>query len=184
MKKGLFVVFGLMLIAASSFAQSPDSAYVGLYADVDHTTWTKSYSGSSTMFYMWIFWIPTDDGMYGSQFKVSFPSNIITSTVTKDADVTVTLGDLASGIGIGLGTCHSGGVWYWTHKVRLFLLDAEESTIELQKYPGSTPPGLTVVTCLTGLPKIPARKATHICLNWTCDTATQGATWGAIKSLF
>jgi hypothetical protein len=30
----------------------------------------------------------------------------------------------------------------------------------------------------------PVRKFTNICLNSTCDVATQTKTWGAIKSLF
>ncbi|MDD4858416.1 MAG: hypothetical protein PHD74_10000 [Candidatus Krumholzibacteria bacterium] len=184
MKRTLLLVLALMLVAAPSFAQIPDTAYVGLYTDVDHTTWSATYSGVTTTVYMYIFWVPGPDGLQAAEWAISYPSNILQGTITKDADIASTLGTMQAGIAVSMYTCHAGGVWYWTHKVRLFLQDAEQSTIEIVANPTVIPPVYDYSACTLGYPRKPVKRATNLCMNWSCETATQSATWGAIKSLF
>jgi hypothetical protein len=184
MKRVIPAVVALLLVAGSSFAQAPDSTYVGLFTDVDHTVWTQSYTGATTLFYMYIFWLPTEKGMQAAEFSISYPDNIVGLTVTKDADITVTLGDLEGGISIATGTCHPGGVWYQTHRQRLALYDAEVSTVRILANPTLIPPKLQIASCELGYQKYPVRKFTNLCINEDCSTATTPKTWGAIKSLF
>lgn len=179
MKKVLLAVTALLLVAGSSFAQSPDTAYVGLFTDVNHTTWNVSLVTTPTPFYMYIFWLPTDAGMRAAQWAISYPSDdiVTAATVTSDADITVTMGNLVDGIAISVGTCHPGGVWYQTHRQRIFLYTADVAAFEIIANPTTIPPSYKMSSCELGYPKYPVIRYTNLCVNSTCTTATQGKTW-------
>jgi hypothetical protein len=82
MKKVLLLAGVFVVICGAAFAQAPPKGYIGLYTSDMHDMWCVS----GTPVYiveMWIFCLPSVDGMLGAEFAISYPaSGVIPSTVT------------------------------------------------------------------------------------------------------
>jgi len=184
MKRVLLASLGLLLIAGAAFAQ-PDTSYVGLFTDVDHTTWNVSYVGPiPTEFIMYIYWLPSVRGLQGVEFKVKYPSNVLATAVNQNPGIVIALGSLSAGISAvwGEGDCQAAGVWVESHNVECLLLSNVASMVEIVAHPlvGK----YQILNCELGYPPEPVRKFTNLCTNQACATATETKTWGAIKGLF
>jgi len=185
MKKVILAALGLLLMAGAVFAQAPDTAYVGLFADVDRLTWSAYHiDPPMTDFMMYIYWLPSVDGFQGSEFKVSYPANVLKGLVTTNSRIVVSLGSLSTGISVVLaeGDCQPPGVWIETHHQECTLLSITPSIIEIVAHP--TVGYYQVAICDENFSIRPVKKFTNLCLNSACATATESKTWGAIKSLF
>ena len=184
MKRVLLAMLGLLVMSGAAFAQ-PDTSYVGLFADVDHTTWDVLYVGpSATDFTMYIFWLPSVRGLQGVEFKVKYPSNVLGMAVTSNPSITLDFGSLSAGILSvwGEGDCQQAGVWVESHNQECLLRSNVASMIEIVAHPTSGK--IEVATCELGYPLEPVRKFTNLCTNQACVTATETKTWGAIKGLY
>ena len=190
MKRMVLIAMGLLLLAGSGLAQPfpglPDTAYVGLYSDVGRTLRSYNFVGPTpTSFYMYIYWLPSKNGLLGADFRILYPANVIGSTVTTDATITLTMGDLASGISVVYNADSCQTNWVYSHRQRILLLDATQSQIEVIEHPPAAPEGqgyLDVVSCTYDLD--PVKRYTHLYLNWVGPTAVESKSWGSIKSLF
>jgi hypothetical protein len=184
MKKVILAALGLLLMAGAAFAQAPDTAYVGLFTDVDRNTWTASHTGAPTDFMMYIYWLPSVEGFIGAEFKVTFPTNVLRGTLTTNPRITISLGQLTTGLAVVLDPtdCQPPGQWIETHNLECLLLSATPGVIQIAASGMSG--NYQVSICDVNYTVRPVKRFTNICLNSSCTTATEKKTWGAIKSLF
>jgi hypothetical protein len=192
MKRMVLIAMGLLLLAGSGFAQPfpglPDTAYVGLFSDVGHTTYSVNYTATPpafTSFYMYIYWLPGKNGFLGADFRISYPSNVIGGTVTTDQTIAIVMGDLAGGMSFTYKADSCQTNWVYSHRQRIYLTDATQSQIEIIEHPPNPPgviPFLDVVSCAMDLD--PVKRFTYLYLNWNGGTAVESKSWGAIKNLY
>jgi hypothetical protein len=184
MKKALLLAVALMLIATVANAQPP-VGYIGLFTSEDHDTWCITGTG----FYpveMWIMCLPSYLGQICAEFRICYPGNTIQSTVTNnDAIISVTLGDLPNGMSVCYSECQVA--WHWNFHQTVYVTDATQTYIEICDHPDIAT--FQFANCEDGFPTEPCIKFTNLYLNYDgsedeCGvTATQDASWGAIKSL-
>ena len=190
MKRLVMIAMGLLLLAGSAFAQPfpglPDTAYVGLFADAAHTVRSVNYTGAMTIFQWYIWWLPSNMGLQGAEFKIQLPANVVSITVlSKDPAITVELGTLAAGISIAFaeGSCKTD--WVFSHQLQSILTSNVQSQIEIVEHPGVLPfPAYQVASCEPGYPIYPVKRFTHLYMNWDGGIAVEEKSWGAIRSLF
>ncbi|MFA4949194.1 MAG: hypothetical protein WC674_11910 [Candidatus Krumholzibacteriia bacterium] len=199
MKRMVLIAMGLLLLAGSGFARPygglgdstyaglPDTAYVGLFADVGHTVRSVTYGGTGfTPFTMYIFLLPSKMGLQGAEFKVSYPSNVMGTTVTQNPLIVIALGTLAAGISFTFaeeGGCRSD--WVEAYHQACYLTSAAQSQIMVIEHPDILPfPAYEVITCELGYPIAPLKRFTHLSMNYDGGTAVESKSWGSIKSLF
>jgi len=188
MKRMVLIAMGLTLLAGSGFAQPypglPDTAYVGLFADVGRTVRSVNYVGPApTAFTMYLYWLPSKRGMLAAEFKISYPSNVIGGLITPDATLTIQLGTLSAGISIAWNQDSCQTDWVYSHRQACFLMSAAQTQIQLVENPAVLPfPAYQVGTC--GYVIEPVKRFTHLYLNWDGGTAVESKSWGAIKNLF
>ncbi len=190
MKRMVLIALGLLLLAGSAFAQPypglPDTAYVGLFADVGRTVHSVTYGGTGfTPFTMYLFWLPSTRGLIAAEFKLAYPANVIGAAITSDATLTVQLGTLGAGISIAWNPDSCQTDWVYSHRQACFLTSALQTQIEVVANPAVLPfPAYQVATCELGYPIEPVRRFTHLYLNWDGGVAVEPKSWGSIKSLF
>lgn len=187
MKRLVLLFVAIALSAGSAFAQAPDSAYVGIFADAAHTVRQVNYGGgpAPTIFTAYIWWLPSVRGVNGAEFAVKFPSTgLIVGTVTPNSGLTVQLGTLQGGISIAWDPANCQTTWTWSHTVACYLTSADLAQIEIANHPTTVPPHYVVATCELGFPIEPVIRFTHLYLNWDGGIATEAKSWGAIKSMF
>jgi len=185
MKRVLWAIMLLFVFSSAGFAQPPDTAYVGLFTDINHTTFSVMHPGGAPLpFTMYIFWLAPAVGINAVEFMIVYPANIIASTVTPNPAITVNLGSLSAGMSSAWGPedCQAAGVWVESHHQACFLMNMDQTIIELAPHP--TAGGPQIASCELGYPIYPAKKFTNLCLNSDCSYAAPNTTWGAIKSLF
>jgi|WetSurMetagenome_2_1015567.scaffolds.fasta_scaffold18775_3 hypothetical protein len=195
MKRMVLIAMGLALLAGSAFAQPypglPDTAYVGLFADVGRTNHQVNYGGAGfTPFTYYIFWLPSKMGMMAAEFKIQYPSNVIQVSATKNPAVIIELGTIQNGISLsfygeaecGLNCCRTD--WVYSHLVSCFLQNATQGQIMLVEDPNADPPVFQVGSCELGYPLYPVKRICHLSLNYDGGVGVENKSWGAIKSLF
>ncbi len=181
MKKLLILGIALLLISGNAVAQG-GYGYIGLFVDDMHSTWCTTASS----FDMYVWCLPSTNGMMGFEHAISYPGNIIPSTVTSNSSViSVCMGDLSSGISCGLNACEED--WIWTHKQTLFVTDGVQTNIEIIEHPDVGAYQFT--NCEDGFPIEACVKFTDIMVNTdptspSCVRGTGEESWGAIKSLY
>jgi len=133
-------------------------------------------------FEMWIWCLPSENGLSAVQFAISYPDNVIQGDVTINPDCSLWIGSLAEGVSIVFDTCVWEDKYYWTHHQTLFVTDLNPSTIRIVEHPDAYPePGVWFLNCIAI--KESCRVSSGLYLNH-CPFATQSASWGAIKSLY
>ncbi|MCX5752871.1 MAG: hypothetical protein NTW97_04390 [Candidatus Krumholzibacteria bacterium] len=181
--KILLVACAFLIVASAGADCLASKPYVGLYADPGHSVLSVNYTGTYTHFEMWLWWLPSENGMQAVEFGMTYPSNVIQSTVT--------INPLGYGIGcnwsydykclaFGEGSCQMD--WVWTHHQLCFLTDALPSVIEI-----GPPPGLSAIgaaNCLPGYPVEPVTVLNKLGLNQDGVIAVEPESWGAIKNLY
>lgn len=175
MKKVLLAVAMLML-ATPVFAAD---GYVALYADANHSNCSVMNPGGFFPAEVWIWFFTPSLGVQAAEYKLTAPASVIVSTVTTNADITASLGDVVGGISVAFGACQNG--WVWTQHVTCYLTMTAPDFIRIEPRPAV---GLQFASCELGFPIYPATVLNHLALNQGCVVATENASWGAIKSLF
>ena len=192
MKRMVLVLFALLIVASDCFAQAPDSAYVGLFADLARTKWAVYYTAAPpnpTSFSAYVFWLPSVRGIAGAEFAISMPDTNIVELMmpVKNAAVILQMGDdLETGVSISWGPDPSQCLttWAWSHRLICYLWNTDQAEIKVVEHPGLVPPVYQVATCELGFPKEPVKRYTHLYLNYDGGISTEDRSWGAIKSLF
>lgn len=183
MKKAILLTAALLLVAGAVNAQ-----YIGLYADAGHSTWCASGVG----FYpveMWIWCLPGSQGEICAEFMVEYPVNTIQSTVTwNEPIISVSLGDLGSGLSVCLVACE--WTWNWPGHQLIYVTDPTPGYCEIVKHPDPAVEAVQFANCEPGYPTEPATVITNLYLNYGPEdsecmgTAVEETSWGAIKSLY
>jgi len=179
MKKVLLIAAAL-LIVASTVNALPPVGYIGLFADAGHQVCNVMAPAPFYPFTMWIWCLPSVNGMQAAEWMVTYPTNIIGSTVTQNPDITVALGSLNAGISVAYANCNLD--WVWTHNQACYITDLAPSWIRIVPHP--TAGAYQFANCQLGYPIEAILLLNNLAINQGCIVATQDATWGAIKSLF
>jgi hypothetical protein len=185
MKKALLVAVVLLLSASAANAVGPPTGYIGLFTGETHSAWCVNGAG----FYpaeMWVMCLPSYLGQICAEFRVCYPANVIQSTVTwNTALISVSLGDLPSGLSVCFVGCQNA--WLWICHQALWVTDPSLTYIYICPHP--TVGVYQFANCTVGYPTEPCIKFTNFYLNRSagtpeCDVAgTEDASWGAIKSM-
>ncbi|MBU8923075.1 MAG: T9SS type A sorting domain-containing protein [Bacteroidales bacterium] len=109
----LILMFVCLSTAAS--AQLPPTGYIGLYIDESRTSCNLDPGVSGQAFSFYIFCLPSENGLMCAEFAVSIPSEIVISNIVENEGVSLTLGDLADGLGVCFLECQND--WVYTHRV-------------------------------------------------------------------
>jgi hypothetical protein len=132
MKMGILIAMLLVIVPFEGYGRE---GYIGLYADPGHSVSCVTGVG----FYpveMWIWCLPVEWEQICAEFAIQYPSNVIRSTVTSnDALISVTLGDIASGISVCYVQCQYN--WYWLYHQLIYVIDDTPTWIEIVKHPDS-----------------------------------------------
>ncbi|MCX5753455.1 MAG: hypothetical protein NTW97_07370 [Candidatus Krumholzibacteria bacterium] len=198
MKRMVLIAMGLLLLAGSSFAQPypglPDTAYVGLFTDLAHTTHQVNYTATPpamTPFTFYIFWVPSKMGLMAAEFKIQYPANVLITSAVKNPAVIIEMGSIQAGISIsfygevecGESCCRTD--WVYSHRVNCFLMNANPGQIMVvERLLDPEPPAYQVGSCEPGYPIYPVKRYCHLSLNYDGGVGVQTKSWGAIKSLF
>jgi hypothetical protein len=179
LKRLVLLTFALLLLSGAAFAGP--TGYMGLYADADHTVCEVINPGGFYPFELWIWCLPSDLGQICAEFMICYPPNVITSTVTFNTPIiSVTLGDLST----GLSVCYVNCLWDWNwpaHQL-IYLTDTTPAFIEICPHPDV---GVyQFANCEPGYPTEPILILNHLALNQSCVIGTENVSWGAIKSLY
>lgn len=179
MKKILLIATALLVLAGTVNALPP-KGYIGLFADEGHAICSVTNPGGFFPFRMWIWCLPSVNGMQAAEFMITYPANIIGSTVTQNPGINVALGSLNAGISVSYANCNME--WVWTHYQDCYITSTTPSWINVVAHPGSGK--YQFASCLLGFPLEDIFKLNNLAINQQCLVATEDATWGAIKSLF
>jgi len=178
-------------LASGASGQLPPRGSIGLYADGAraYTSYCSVIPGSSiAKIEMWVWCLPGENGLWGVEFAVGYPSNVVRDRVTYNSQCAVILGDLFTGISVGFDACQWD--WCWVAHQTLFVNSLQQTYLEVVPDPG---PGVfQFFNCGEGHPAEPCLKGTSLYLNAPMipclppETAIgiEGSTWGAAKSLF
>ena len=182
MKKALLLGLAILLISGAATAQG---GYIGLYADEGRTTQCVSGEGFYSVS-MWVWCLPGEKGQICAEFLVTYPLNTIQSTVTwNDPLISVTLGDLPSGLSVCYQECQWD--WNWPCYQLVYVTDPTQTVIEIGPHPDVAV--YQFANCDPGYPVEPCTAYPSMLLNVLPEdcpeiVGTEETSWGAIKSLF
>ena len=179
MKKALLLGAALMFIASASSAQ-----LIGLYSDLDHTTWYADTPTAGTVVQVYVFGAPTAEGMSCLELSTELVGDasyfLLAATWHPDV-VDPKMGSFPGG---NLGACWGGckDDWTWLISAGILMQSNDPLTIEVGIFTGSPYPKM--LTC-DGT-EIEAYPSTNFCINYVCDpiNAVEESSWGAIKNLY
>jgi hypothetical protein len=191
MKRILLAAAIIASLAGPAGAKLPPRGNISLYADA-----ARSYNAYCALPWgysiakvdMWVWCQPGENGLWGVEFAVAYPSNVILDRVTYNADFATREGTLPGGLSAAYGTCQWD--WCWVAHQALYVSSPQQTYLEVAPYP---PAGyFQVFNCNEGNPVEPCLKGTSLYLNAAAapclppETAvgTEGTTWGAVKDLF
>jgi hypothetical protein len=135
---------------------------------------------------MWVWCLPGVYGVICNEFAICYPVNVIQSVVTPNpAIISVTLGDLPSGISVCYIVCQWD--WFWCFHQTLYVTDPSQTTVYICAHPDI---GVyQIANCEPGYPTAPIDILNPLWINYgpeepQCQgVATQHASWGAIKRI-
>lgn len=177
---GVFIV--VLMLSGSALA----GGYIGLWSDGTHT----SCSANGVGFYpveMWV-WAKPDPtlGMICADFAVSYPVNVITSTLTKNVTIiSVDIGDYWYGYTACMISCQYD--WVWIGHQLLYVCDPTQTRCEIINHSdiydiqfAACTPGYPVYS-VPAMPRLWLNVGTGPCAD---PIAADETSWGAIKSIY
>ncbi len=179
MKKVLLLTVAILMFSSLAIAQNPPQGYIGIFAD--ETKSSNCYEGDlMAPMYMYIWCLPSEYGQMAAEFMVTYPANVITSTVTAAPHIAVSMGDLASGISYSYTECQWD--WHWDYKQLMYVTDSSGTQVDIVAHPDVGTYQFS--NCEDGFPIEPCIYYTPLYLNVCGPTGTDDASWGAIKGMY
>jgi len=190
MKRTLLISTVLVLLGVAAAAQLPPRGNIALYADG-----ARSYSACCPIpagfaiakIEMWVWCLPGENGLWGADFAVGYPSNIIRDRLAYNGHLAAIAGDPLSGLSASFDACQWN--WCWVAHQTLYVNSLQQTYLEIVPHPGQGV--FQFYTCAAGNPAEPCLKGTTLLLNAAApclppETAigTDGPTWGTLKGLF
>ncbi len=188
MKKYLMVFLAVLLFSTAVSAQT--QGYIGLFADVTHTSWCASAASVPGSFNMWIYCLPRSDGLKCAEFMIQMPADptFFIGGSTPQAGSSIILGDPATGVSFCFSECQTD--WVWLYQFLMVDTGGNRNMVSIVPHPTAGGPNFS--NCV--LPDRPIYDAVvfnNFYVNYVdgtdpeCnETATAPASWGAIKSLY
>jgi hypothetical protein len=183
--KILLVAFLLFISIGTTHAQLPQTAYIGLFADENHTSWCvngEAFYGCE----VWVWVLTSERGVMCVEFKVEYPDNVIQSTITQCwGDITLDIEDPTIGYSACVMECRLE--WFCVFGQQLYVVSAEQTHLEI--VPHVDVDAYQVANCEPGYPIEPVIKLTDLYVNREpndpvcAGVGTGSASWGAIKRL-
>jgi hypothetical protein len=166
------VIFAILILAipVNSSTTVTATGRIGIYADENRSVNEVWSSGGMQEFTMYVFCRPSENGMKCTQFRISYPDNVMQGGITVNPAVDYTEGDLVSGLDVCFGACQT--YWVWTHTQTLVLTDTDPSQILL--FPRYS--FLHFTTCEQGEPMEAVLADGPLCLNTSCAPDTDPPT--------
>jgi hypothetical protein len=186
MKRVIVLSVAVLMFSGVAFAEEC-IGFIGLYSNEGHTNCGAVGVG----FYpveMWIWCTPNSIiGMICAEFMISYPANVITSTVIKNVPIiSVDMGDYASGYSVCFIECQYD--WTWPGHQLIYVTDATQTQVHVVKHPDPNIECIQMADCTPGYPTYCVCFCPPLYINTENDPcqpcATEKTCWGAIKELF
>ena len=192
MKRTLIVIAIALTLPAALWAQLPQTGILSLYADGSRVYYASCPFPAGypiAKVEMWIWCLPSERGLLGTDFAVSYPSNVIKDRITWNALLSSAPGDLAAGYSARFGACQWD--WSWVAHQTLYLSTHQVTAAELVSHPGVG--SMRFLSCEgAGCCWEPCIKGTSLYFNSTIfpclppelAIGEPSPTWGAVKGLY
>ncbi|UCF04556.1 MAG: Ig-like domain-containing protein [bacterium] len=144
------------------YGMEHEGGYIGLYVDEYHSNSCVEGEGFYPVV-MWIWCLPSENGQICAEFAVSYPANVIQSTVTENPIVSVKLGTLETGMSVCYVSCQYD--WNWPFRQMLYVADSDATTIEIIKHPDPAVSAVQFANCLPGYPIEPVTVGSKLLIN-------------------
>jgi len=191
MRRTILLAVIISGLAGAALAKLPPRGFISLYADGarSYSSYCQVYPGNSiAKIEMWVWCLPGENGLWGAEFAVGYPENVIRDRIAYNSRLSSIVGDPLSGVSTRFDACQWD--WCWIAHQRLYVNSIQQTYLEVVPHPG---PGVfQFFNCGGGNPAEPCLKGTNLYLNVPTnpclppETAigTEGSTWGTMKSLF
>ena len=182
MRKATLLAIALLFVAGTASAEFTGH-YIGLFTGEDHSYWCVDGVG----FYpaeVWIMSKPGPNGIICNEFSICYPPNAIQSTVTWNTPIiSVTLGDLPSGLSVCYIVCQYD--WFWIAHQAIWVTDPTQTFLAVCPHPDI---GIyQVADCTPGYPTVECWGISDFYLNFGPEECpaigTEDTSWGAIKQM-
>ena len=174
----------VMAAILTTSAAAYDYGYIGLFADEARTSWCLE-SPTYVQFDMFVFCMPSDNGVRAVEFSIGMPTSYVVVTNTPGPLVSVTMGDYLNGIYYGLYLCATD--WVLIDTFGILPTGSGQAAIWVKGH-GDTGE-ILIANCLPGYPIEPALAYTSLFVNYPpgspeCSgVGTEETSWGAIKEM-
>lgn len=189
MKKVLMFFLVSVMLSGAAAAQY-DMGYLAFFADASRTSNCVAESSipppPGNIVQCYIFCLPSVREQICAEFQVNMPANTALITTINGPDVSLTLGDMQTGISVSLAACIND--WAWIMQVIMYVNDNSQTALTFA--PSSVSGKLVFCQCEDwGYPEEPIRVLNSLLLNIdpgdpACVFGTREASWGAIKSMY
>jgi hypothetical protein len=174
-----------------AYAELPSRGNISLYADGSrlYNSYCRVNPGNPlAKFELWIWCLPSENGLRGAEFAVSRPTNVILDRTVYNADLSFIEGDPLLGLSASFGACQWD--WCWIAHQTFYINSVEATSIEILPHPGIGV--FQFRNCETGNPAEPCLRGTTLylnvlappCLPPEAAIGAEGSTWGGMKRLF
>lgn len=163
------LAFILIIIGVGPvLAQTSAYSRMGLYTDEARSSSDVSYAGPSTEATVYVLFAPSSRGLYGAEFSLVYPANVIPADVTTNPLISAYLGDLSTGMSFAFLDCQTD--WVWSHHQRLFLTSADPAFVKIAA--SSLSGECQVASCELGYPLEPVFFSSLLGVNAACEPDT------------
>ncbi len=149
-------------------AQTSAYSRIGLYTDEARSSSDVSYAGPYTEATVYVLFAPSSRGLYGAEFSLVYPANVLPADVTTNPLISVYLGDLGTGVSFAFLDCQTD--WVWSHHQRLFLTSADPAFVKIAA--SSLSGECQVASCEIGYPLEPVVFSSLLGVNAACEPDT------------
>ncbi len=173
----------LIVVSAAAGAVLPSKPYVGLYADAAHGV-TSLNPAPFTSFQIWIWWLPSEHGLYGTVYRVAMPSNVIPLATAANPALQVLLGCPPfdeNYICAFFSSCMAD--WVYTHQLTCMLMAPTPGFIEILPARDDES-AIWAANCEAGYPLETVTILNKFGIYQEGAIAVGSRSWGAIKSLY
>ncbi len=181
----------LLIVVLAAMLATPAAAYeygyIGLFADEARTSWCLESTDIPFQFNVWVFCLPSDNGLRGAEFSISdFAPTYFLTGRAPGPYVSLSMGDIFDGISYSLYLCRTD--WVLLDVYSIMATGPGQTAIWLMDHAETGRIG--VANCLPGYPVEAAYTYTSIFVNYPpgspecAGTATEETSWGAIKEMY
>jgi hypothetical protein len=185
------IVAGFLLLTLSTAAIAHEGS-IGMYTDLTGTDCDMTFTPYLS-FEVSILYYRSDGGPNGitaAQFRVQLPpSGLTIQTFTQSPEVSISLGNITTGITLAFTNCSGAGQDYLllgTIEVVAFVDQPYDMWIALDEGidPRNPPVSVRVTMCDSGRTKHGVLGGWFKSPNGTCSVGIEETTWGAIKGMY